>query len=178
MPGLPGKKTLRRLPRKSRGKNCPTSANAPPPPRAALLPSSSSATENSWSASGPPASSTRICGNFRTSNSTAPDAKDAFKSLFGFRTAWLIQPLCTVKHSITRYRITLEAWRALSEGRVSILRPGKTGTTEDKPRAPPKRLAFGKRRRKCSGWPLPPPTKNSPVGPPLVSCPADDLFRP
>jgi A/G-specific adenine glycosylase len=43
-------------------------------------------------------------------------AKDAFKSLFGFRPPAL-KPLCTIKHSITRYRITLEAWRVASGGR-------------------------------------------------------------
>ena len=36
-------------------------------------------------------------------------AKEVFKSIFGLAPPAL-QPLCTVKHSITRYRITLEAF--------------------------------------------------------------------
>ncbi len=43
-------------------------------------------------------------------NGTAADAAAVFKSQFGIRPPEL-QPLPTVKHSITRYRITLEAYR-------------------------------------------------------------------
>ncbi|MGA2787715.1 MAG: A/G-specific adenine glycosylase [Verrucomicrobiota bacterium] len=49
------------------------------------------------------------------------NAKDAFKSIFGFRPPAL-KPFYTVKHSITRYRITLEAWR-VSFGGASSARP-------------------------------------------------------
>ncbi len=41
--------------------------------------------------------------------SAKPDARAMFKELFGIAPAD-IQPLCTVKHSITRYRITVEAF--------------------------------------------------------------------
>ena len=44
-------------------------------------------------------------------------AADIFKSRFGFG-APALQPLATVKHSITRYRITLEAFRASLNGRA------------------------------------------------------------
>ena len=44
----------------------------------------------------------------------------------------VFQPLCTVKHSITRYRITLEAWRVSFEGSSSArpkkLKMGRRGT--------------------------------------------------
>jgi A/G-specific adenine glycosylase len=43
-------------------------------------------------------------------NGNKPDAKEVFKGIFGVVPPE-IQPLCTVKHSITRYRITLEAYR-------------------------------------------------------------------
>ena len=42
---------------------------------------------------------------------TKPDVKAVFKKLFGSQPA-AIQPLCAVKHSITRYRITLESFLA------------------------------------------------------------------
>jgi A/G-specific adenine glycosylase len=38
-----------------------------------------------------------------------PDARELFKNIFGI-TPPPIHPLCKVKHSITRYRITLEAF--------------------------------------------------------------------
>jgi A/G-specific adenine glycosylase len=50
----------------------------------------------------------RLRGNASDSNSSA-HAKAAFQNLFGVKPD-LIQPLRTVKHSITRYRITLEAF--------------------------------------------------------------------
>jgi A/G-specific adenine glycosylase len=43
-----------------------------------------------------------------------------------------IQPLCTVKHSITRYRITLEAWRVSYGGRSSTT-PKNFGTRRARP---------------------------------------------
>jgi A/G-specific adenine glycosylase len=49
------------------------------------------------------------------------DVKQIFKTMFGFKPP-RIQPLCTLKHSITRYRITLEAWHA-SFGRSNSARP-------------------------------------------------------
>jgi len=48
-------------------------------------------------------------------------AKDVFKSIFGI-TPPILQPLCTVKHSITRYRITLEAYLAQFGGRSFTMR--------------------------------------------------------
>ncbi len=47
--------------------------------------------------------------NFET-NGEKRDAKEIFDSAFDFKTT-KFQPLCTVKHSITRYRITLKAFR-------------------------------------------------------------------
>jgi A/G-specific adenine glycosylase len=46
--------------------------------------------------------------NFET-NGKKGDAKEIFDSAFDFKAA-KFQPLCTVKHSITRYRMTLEAF--------------------------------------------------------------------
>jgi A/G-specific adenine glycosylase len=43
------------------------------------------------------------------SNGAKPDANEIFRSIFGIKPP-AIQPLSTVKHSITRYRITLEAF--------------------------------------------------------------------
>jgi len=43
-------------------------------------------------------------------NGEKKDAKEIFDSAFNFKAA-KFQPLCTIKHSITRYRITLEAFR-------------------------------------------------------------------
>jgi A/G-specific adenine glycosylase len=42
-------------------------------------------------------------------NGKKKDAQEIFDSVFNFKTA-KFQPLCTVKHSITRYRMTLEAF--------------------------------------------------------------------
>jgi len=60
-------------------------------------------------------------------------AGSAFKSLFGTRPP-VLQPLVTIKHSITRYRITLEAFRADLGGagsaspRSKIRKSGTRGT--------------------------------------------------
>jgi A/G-specific adenine glycosylase len=43
-----------------------------------------------------------------------PDVTEIFKSIFGIAPPE-VQPLCTVKHSITRYRITLQAFAASLE---------------------------------------------------------------
>jgi hypothetical protein len=43
-----------------------------------------------------------------------------------------LQPLCTVKHSITRYRITLEAFRVHLGGRSSMT-PKHLGTRRARP---------------------------------------------
>jgi A/G-specific adenine glycosylase len=43
-------------------------------------------------------------------NGEKKDAREIFNSAFNFKAA-KFQPLCTVKHSITRYRITLKAFR-------------------------------------------------------------------
>jgi len=56
------------------------------------------------------------------------------------------KPLCTVKHSITRYRITLEAWRA-SSGGASSARP-KIGVW--KTPAQMQRLAFTSAHKKLA----------------------------
>jgi A/G-specific adenine glycosylase len=49
------------------------------------------------------------------------NAKNAFKSIFGVRPPGL-EPLCTIRHSITRYRITLEAF-SVKFGGSSSARP-------------------------------------------------------
>src|SRR5208283_1707368 len=49
---------------------------------------------------------------------TKPDARRIFKTLFGVSPPEIL-PLGTVKHSITRYRITLEAFRVCLEGTSS-----------------------------------------------------------
>ncbi|HVU08474.1 MAG TPA: A/G-specific adenine glycosylase [Verrucomicrobiae bacterium] len=48
-------------------------------------------------------------------NGAKVNAKEIFKSQFGFLPAE-IQPLCVIKHSITRYRITVEAFRVQLKG--------------------------------------------------------------
>jgi A/G-specific adenine glycosylase len=68
-------------------------------------------------------------------------ALDVFKSEFGFPPAPLL-PVCMVKHSITRYRITLEAF-AVSLGNISRKIDGVWKT-----RAQMKRLAFTAAHRK------------------------------
>jgi A/G-specific adenine glycosylase len=59
------------------------------------------------------------------------DVKQIFKTIFGFKPSG-IRPFCTLKHSITRYRITLEAWRAsfggASSARPKNLKTGRRGT--------------------------------------------------
>jgi A/G-specific adenine glycosylase len=47
------------------------------------------------------------------------DAKQIFKTIFSIESA-KIRPLCTLKHSITRYRITLEAWHVKFGGSGSV----------------------------------------------------------
>ena len=54
------------------------------------------------------------------------DAKQIFKTMFGVKPPG-IRPLCIVKHSITRYRITLEAFHVSFEGRSSTT-PKISGT--------------------------------------------------
>jgi A/G-specific adenine glycosylase len=51
-------------------------------------------------------------------NGGKKDAKEIFDSVFDFN-APEFQPLCTIKHSITRYRITLEAFHVNLDGRSS-----------------------------------------------------------
>jgi A/G-specific adenine glycosylase len=46
------------------------------------------------------------------------DAQDVFKSEFGF-VPLKFSPLCTLKHSITRYRITLEAYAILLDNKTN-----------------------------------------------------------
>src|SRR5208337_3661194 len=53
----------------------------------------------------------------------AKAGRNIFKSIFG-TTPLALETLCTIKHSITRYRITLEAWR-VSFGGASSARPFK-----------------------------------------------------
>jgi A/G-specific adenine glycosylase len=53
-------------------------------------------------------------------NGEKKDAKEIFDSAFDF-TAAKFQPLCTVKHSITRYRITLKAFRVRLPKRLKTL---------------------------------------------------------
>jgi A/G-specific adenine glycosylase len=47
------------------------------------------------------------------------NAKQIFKTIFSIESA-KIRPLCTLKHSITRYRITLEAWHVKFGGSGSV----------------------------------------------------------
>ncbi|HEY5233566.1 MAG TPA: A/G-specific adenine glycosylase [Verrucomicrobiae bacterium] len=71
--------------------------------------------------------------------------KDVFKSQFGFAPK-SISPLCTVKHSITRYRITLEAFA------VSLKKPSvKTGDVWKTPRQM-RRLAFTAAHKKLASF--------------------------
>jgi len=58
-------------------------------------------------------------------------AQEIFKSEFGFAPPKLA-PLSTVKHSITRYRITLEAWRA-SWGKPNPATPKNSGRRRTPP---------------------------------------------
>jgi A/G-specific adenine glycosylase len=72
--------------------------------------------------------------NFET-NGEKKDAKEVFDSAFNFKAA-KFQPLCTLKHSITRYRITLEAFRVCLGG-MSFTSPhpekNKSGTRVTRP---------------------------------------------
>ena len=89
------------------------------------------------------------------SNGTA--AKDVFKSIFGIAPP-VLQPLCTVKHSITRYRITLEALLVQFGGRRSttskILRARGTRPSESSgvwlTPAAMRRLAFSSAHKKLA----------------------------
>jgi A/G-specific adenine glycosylase len=66
---------------------------------------------------------------------TKPDVKEIFKSIFGIEPPE-VQPFCTVKHSITRYRITLEAFH-VHLGGTSYTSPlpksAKSGTHKTRP---------------------------------------------
>jgi len=64
-------------------------------------------------------------------NGANPGAKNIFKSEFGFVPSEM-SPLATVKHSITRYRITLEAFRVSFGGRSSTT-PKISGTRGARP---------------------------------------------
>ena len=68
---------------------------------------------------------------FPNTECNSADAKDVFKSIFNIEPL-AIQPLCTIKHSITRYRITLEAWRVPFGGRSSTT-PKISGTRGARP---------------------------------------------
>jgi A/G-specific adenine glycosylase len=57
--------------------------------------------------------------NFET-NGEKKDATEIFASAFDFKAA-KFQPLCIIKHSITRYRITLEAFRVRLPKRLKTL---------------------------------------------------------
>jgi A/G-specific adenine glycosylase len=69
-------------------------------------------------------------------NGGKKDAREIFASAFDFN-ALEFQPLCTIKHSITRYRITLEAFHA-NLGETSFANPnskkvsGTYGTSSSK----------------------------------------------
>ncbi len=92
-------------------------------------------------------------------NGARLDMPRIFKSEFG-DVPEKLSPLATVKHSITRYRITLEAF---------LVRPDKICRRNP--------TASGKLRRRCRRWLSPPPIKNSPALPRKVSCQTDDLLR-
>ena len=72
-------------------------------------------------------------------------AKDVFKSQFGFAPK-SISPLCTVKHSITRYRITLEAFA------VSLKKPPVKADGVWKTPAQMRRLAFTAAHKKLASF--------------------------
>jgi A/G-specific adenine glycosylase len=65
------------------------------------------------------------------SSDAKPDAKEIYKSIFEIEPPE-VQPLCTIKHSITRYRITLEAFRVHLGGRSSMT-PKHLGTRSARP---------------------------------------------
>ena len=74
-----------------------------------------------------------------------PEAKIIFKSIFGI-TPPEVLPLCTVKHSITRYRITLETFRVQLGRRSSTSSSEETGVW--KTPAQMHQLAFTSAHRK------------------------------
>jgi A/G-specific adenine glycosylase len=67
----------------------------------------------------------------RVTDPRSESVADVAAQLFG-SSPTSINHLCTVKHSITRYRITLEAWR-VSFGGASSARPKKSGTRRARP---------------------------------------------
>ena len=69
--------------------------------------------------------------NFET-NGEKKDAKEIFDSAFNFKAA-KFQPLCTVKHSITRYRITLESFHVSLGGTSPHSEKNKSGTRGTRP---------------------------------------------
>ncbi len=91
------------------------------------------------------------------SGDTKPDVKKIFKSIFGVEPPE-VHLLCTVKHSITRYRITLEAFRVHLGARSSTT-PKHFGTRSARPSEigvwlPPAKLdslAFASAHRKVLG---------------------------
>jgi A/G-specific adenine glycosylase len=68
--------------------------------------------------------------NFET-NGGKKDATEIFDSAFDFK-AEELQPICIIKHSITRYRMTLEAFRVHLGGRSSTT-PKILGTRGTRP---------------------------------------------
>jgi A/G-specific adenine glycosylase len=68
---------------------------------------------------------------FPNAEGNGTGAKDVFKTIFGI-VPLALHPLCTVKHTITRYRITLEAFYVQLGGRSSTmpknLKMGRRGT--------------------------------------------------
>jgi len=93
---------------------------------------------------------------FPNAEADSSSVKGVFKSIFGFAPPAL-QPLCTVKHSITRYRITLEAFHVRFGGRISTtpkicqarsVRPSELGVWQTP--AQMNRLAFASAHKKLA----------------------------
>ena len=89
-------------------------------------------------------------------NGGKKDAKEIFDSAFDFK-APEFQPLCTIKHSITRYRITLEAFHVNLGGRSSTtpkLNSKSGGAPSEKWLAPSKfdSLAFTAAHKKLASF--------------------------
>jgi A/G-specific adenine glycosylase len=93
---------------------------------------------------------------FPNAEGSSAGAKDIFKSIFGIAPP-VLQPLCTVKHSITRYRITLEAFYVQFGGRSATTpkiprarsaRPSETGIWMTP--AQMNRLAFASAHKKLA----------------------------
>jgi A/G-specific adenine glycosylase len=95
-------------------------------------------------------------------NGASQSAKQLFKSSFGFVPPEL-SPLCTVKHSITRYRITLEAFHVHAGGTSytsPFFKTAKLGTRVTRPSetigvwktpAQMRRIAFASAHKKILG---------------------------